>query len=157
MAELGVAAALIGITTFGIKLTHSLYDFGSTVGSAREQADYVARHVNLYTKALDLLRERLEDDHPIHSRRALDLVDELYDQSYELFYKIRDLLPERPRRGEDLSWMKKISWNFKRSKIELLVGELVYLKSTAHLLVDVLYAGKTIRTYEYAFQNSPEF
>ena len=148
MAELGIAASLVGITTFGIKLTHHLYDFGSTAASAREQLDYVARHVTLYTKALDLLRERLDDDRPVHSRRALDVVQELYDQSYELFYKIRDLIPQR-RRGEDLSFMKKIAWNFKKTKVELLVGEIEYLKSTVHLLVDVLYAGKTIRSYEW--------
>lgn len=75
-------------------------------------------------------------------------MEELYDQSYELFYKIRDILPERRRRNEDLSFMKKIAWNFKRSKVELLVEEIDYLKGTVHLLVDVLYAGKTIRTYE---------
>ena len=148
MAEIGIAASIVGITTFGIKLAHHLYDFGSTASSAREQSDYVARHVTLYTKALDLLRERLDDDQPIHSRRALDLVEKLYDQSYELFYRLRDLLPERRRRGRDLSFVKKIKWNFKRSKVELLVGEIDYLKGTVHLLVDVLYAGKTIRTYE---------
>lgn len=68
MAELGIAASLVGITTFGIKLAHRPYDFGSTASSAREQPDYVARHVTLHTKALDLLRERLDDDQPIHSR-----------------------------------------------------------------------------------------
>jgi hypothetical protein len=43
MAEVGVVASIIGISTFGVKLTLTLYDFGSTASSAREQTDRIAR------------------------------------------------------------------------------------------------------------------
>ncbi|KAF7511438.1 hypothetical protein GJ744_004627 [Endocarpon pusillum] len=143
MAEL--AAGVIGISTFGIQLTRTLYEFGSTASSAKEQTDYIARHVTLYASVLDLLSERIDEEDPILSSKAYDLVEELGDQSYNLFHKIEKLLPVRGK--DDLTFFEKIKWNFKKSKVELLVGELDYLKSTVHLLVSVIFAGKRIRSY----------
>lgn len=140
MAE--VAASLIGIATFGVKLTTTLYEFGADVASAREQTDRIARHLQLYSDVLEVLVERIDDTEPIHSAKALDLVDEIYDQSYDLFDKIRDLMPNK---GERMSFLRKITWNFKKSRVALVVSEIEYLKSTVTLLVTVLFAGKRIR------------
>ncbi|EXJ73936.1 uncharacterized protein A1O5_02230 [Cladophialophora psammophila CBS 110553] len=131
MAEVGLVASLLGISTFGIQLTRTLYNFGSTASSAREQTDYIARHVTLYSDVLDLLAQRIDDDEPIHSRKAIDLVYDIYDQSCDLFNNIRDLLPDR---ADKISFMQKIKWNFKKTKVDLLVSEIEYLKSTVNLL-----------------------
>lgn len=144
MAE--VAASIIAISTFGVKLTLTLYDLGSTVSSARQQTDQIAKHVTLYSNVLELLAERLEADAPNISEAAIDLVEELYDQSDELFGRIRALLPRKNGR-DDLRLLQKIAWTFKKTKVDLLVGELEYLKSTVQLLVTVIFTGKRIRTY----------
>jgi hypothetical protein len=135
MAEVGIVASLVGISSFGIKLTTTLYDFGSTVSSAREQTDYIARHITLYSDVLEILAERIDDDEPIHSRKALDLVYDIYDQSCDLFDKIRNLLPDWT---DKLSFIQKIKWNFRKTKVDLLVSEIEYMKSTVNLLVSVL-------------------
>ncbi|KAH0833575.1 hypothetical protein AYO21_05253 [Fonsecaea monophora] len=145
MAEIGLVASLLGISTFGIRLTTVLYNFGSTASSAREQTDYVARHVTLYSDVLEILAQRINDDEPIHSRQALDLVNDIYGHSCDLFDKIRDLLPDR---ADKVSFVDKIKWNFKKTKVDLLVSEIQYLKSTVNLLVSVLYAGRTIRRHK---------
>ncbi len=142
MAEVGVAASLIGIATFGIQLTTTLYNFGATASSAREHTDYIARHVALYADVLELLARRIDDDEPIHSHKALDLDDEIYDQSHELFENVRSLLPDR---ADKISFMQKIKWNFKKTKVDLLVSEIEYMKTTVSLLVNILYAGKKLR------------
>lgn len=142
MAEVGFAASLLGIASFGVQLTSTLYRFGSTASAAKEQTDYIARHVTLYADVLELLAQRIDEDEPIHSRKALDLVDEIYDQSVDLFDKIEDLLPNRK---DKVSFLQKIKWNFKKTKVDLLVAELGYLKTTVSLLISVLYAGKKIR------------
>ena len=139
MAE--VAASIIGISTFGIKLTLTLYEFGSTTSSAKQQADHIARHVTLYSNVLELLAERLEADAPIISEAAFDLAEELYDQSDELFGRIRSLLPRKDGRDE-VSFLQKIAWNFKKTKVDVLVGELDRLKAT------VIFAGKRIQSYQ---------
>ena len=143
MAEVGLVASLLGIASFGIQLTTTLYKVGSTASCARDQTDYVARHITLYSDILELLAQKIDDDEPIHSRKALDLVGEIYDQSCDLFDKIEDLLPDR---ADKLSFLEKIKWNFKKPKVDLLVTEIEYLKSTVNLLIGVLYAGKKIRT-----------
>jgi hypothetical protein len=144
MAEIGLAASLLGISSFGIKLTTTLYSFASTASSARKQTDFIARHIKLYSEVLDLLGQRIEDEEPIHSDKALRLVDEICEQSYFLFGKIEDLLPDS---NDSISLLQKIKWNFKKPKADWLVSELEYLKSTVNLLISVLYAGKKIRTY----------
>src|SRR2546430_12420526 len=123
-AEIGIAASIIGIASAGIKLTTSLYEFGSTVSSAREQTDYLAKNVTLYAQFLELLGERLDDDKSVHSRKALALACELCDQSHALFDKIQDLLPDQRRCHN-----QPVAWNFRKSRVNLLVGELEYLKS----------------------------
>lgn len=145
MAEVGLTASLLGIASFGIRLTTTLYKFGSTTYSARDQTDYVARHITMYADVLELLAQRIDDDEPIHSRKALDLVDEIYDHSCDLFDKVRDLLPSR---ANEITFIQKLKWNFRKYKCDVVVTEIEYLKSTVNLLVSVLYAGKKFRSYK---------
>ncbi|KAK5204388.1 hypothetical protein LTR41_009860 [Exophiala xenobiotica] len=137
------AASLIAIATFGVKLTTTLYEFGANAASAREQTDRIARHLRLYSEVLEVLVDRIDDSEPIHSAKALNLVDEVYDQSYDLFDKIRDLIPNK---GDRMTFLRKLAWNFKKSRVALVVSEIEYLKSTVTLLVTVLFAGKKIRS-----------
>jgi hypothetical protein len=140
----GLVASILGISTFAIRLTKNLYEFGSSVSAARSQIDRIAQNISNYALVLDLLAERLDDDGPIHSEKALKLVHDLRDQSNELLHDINDLLP-RPLSGRRrVSLTSRLAWDF---KVDLLVGELEYLKSTVNLVVQVLYAGKEIRVY----------
>lgn len=75
-----VAASRIGIASFGVKLSTTLYEFGANA-AAREQTDHIACHLTLYVNVLELLASRMDDDEPIYSNKALDIVDETYDQS----------------------------------------------------------------------------
>ena len=61
-----------------------------------------------------------------------------------MFTRIRKLLPRRDK-NDELSFLQRISWNFK-TKVDVLVGELEYLKSTTQLLVYVIFMGKSIRS-----------
>ena len=146
MAEAAAVASIVGIASFGIQLTQSLYNFGSNVSSAREETSYIARHVDLYANVLDILTERIDDEEPILTDAAFDLIEELQYQSKDLFTNIENLLPN-PKEGKaDISFLQKVKWNFTRSKVALLVGELDYLRSTVHLLVTIIFTGRKIRS-----------
>ena len=144
-----IAASILGIASFGISLTRTLYDFGATAAAAKDQTDYVARNISLYSNVLGLLADTLDEDEPIHSKRALKLVHELYDQSYDLFDRVKRLLPDRKKITDQPSFIQKILWNFKKSKVECLVRELEYLKSTVDVLLHVLTLGKKLRSRRY--------
>jgi hypothetical protein len=96
--------------------------------------------VPYYSNVLELLVEQFEHDRPIHSAKAVALAEKLYDHSYDLFDRIRDLIPGGHRARDHLSFLQRIAWNFKKTKVDLLVGELEKLKSTVRLLVQVLCA-----------------
>lgn len=143
-AQLLTFAQIVGITAFGIQLTTALYEFGVNTAGAREQTEYIARHVSLYSDILDLLAARIQEDEPVHSSKALDLVRDVYDQSCYLFDKINDMLAGS---NERMNFLEKLRWNFRKKKVELIVSEINFLKSTVSLLVSVLYAGKTVRRH----------
>ena len=147
MAETAAVASIVGIATFGIQLTKALYEFGSTVSSATEETSYIARHVDLYANVLDILTERIDDDEPILTDAALDLIEELRYQSNKIFTSIEKLLPTPDVGKEDISFLQKVKWNFTKSKVALLVGELDYLRSTVHLLVTIIFTGKKIHSH----------
>jgi hypothetical protein len=148
MAEVGIAASIIGIASFGVKLTLTLYDFGSTGSSARKETGRIARNVTLFSNVLELLGERLDDDKPVHSEAALDFAEELSEDSKDFFQRIENLLPERRRDQDKLSFLQKIAWNFKKTKVDALIVELEQLKSSVNLLVQVLYAGLKTRVIQ---------
>jgi hypothetical protein len=148
-AEIGVAASLIQIAGAAIQLTRTLYEFGSTASAAQEQVDYIGKNVSYYSDVLELLVEQFEHDRPIHSRKAMDLAKRLYDHSYDLFDRIRDLIPVGRRARDQISFLQRIAWNFKKTKVDLLMGELEKLKTTVQLLVQVLCAARQIRAYKF--------
>ena len=151
MAEIGIAASLVQIAGAGIQLTRTLYEFAATTSAAREQVDHIGKNVSFYSDVLELLAEQFEHERPIHSRKAIALAEKLYDHSYDLFNRIGDLLPDRHRTRDQISFIQRIAWNFKKTRVALLVGELENLKSTVQLLVQVLCAARQLRAYKFVF------
>ena len=133
MAELGIAASLVGVTSAAISLTKTLYEFGATASSAKDHVDRIAKNVSFYGDVLELLIEQFEDDRPIHSRKASKLIEKIHDHSHDLFDHIRGLIPR-----DRMTFVQKLAWNFKKTKVDLLVGELENLKSTVNLIAQVL-------------------
>ena len=95
MAE--IAASVIGIVTFSVQVTKVLYEFSSTAAPAKQQSDFVARHISLHGNVLDMLIERLQDETAanteIISPKAIQLAEQLHSQSLDLFTEIQGILP----------------------------------------------------------------
>jgi hypothetical protein len=142
MAE--VVASVIGITTFGVKLADTLYDFGCNVSSAREQSSRIGDRVNDYITILEILAGLLEDEAGLISAKAATMVEKLCDQSEDLFYDIKDLLPRTKDAGK-VAWRDRIKWNFRKPKVEMLLGQIEYIKTNVLLLVMTTIVGKRIR------------
>lgn len=143
--EFALAASILQVAGAGVKLSKTLYDFGSTASSAGEQTDFIARNVTLYSGVLQTLGQRLQDDASVHSTDALDLAKELQEQSDYVFERIRELLRGSTGNGETLSFMQKIKWAFRKGRVDYLVAQLEYLKSTVSLLVQILYTGQVLQ------------
>jgi hypothetical protein len=144
MTEIGLVASLVSIAGAAVQLTRTLYVFGSTTSAAREYVNHIAKNVSFYSDVLELLVEQFDNDRPIHSTKAVALAKKLYDQSYDLFGRIRDLVQGGHRNGDQISFLRRIAWNFKKTKVDVLVVKLESLKSTVQLLVQVLCGARQL-------------
>ena len=88
------------------------------------------RNVMLYSNVLKTLGQRLKDEESVHSAEALDLAEELQDSSEEIFEKIHDLLPKHEKYTNSVSFMQRIAWVFRKSRVDYVVGQLDSLKAT---------------------------
>ena len=147
MAE--AIASIVGITHFGGELAHALYKLGVNIASARRQTNKIPERLTDYTTILDILEVILEGGEHCFSKKAEQTIKKHCDRSRDLFYEIEDLLP-RQKHGwgkDELGWVDKVKWNFRKSRIALLVGELEYVKSDVVLLLMTQMLGQKIRSY----------
>ncbi|KAL9618130.1 MAG: hypothetical protein Q9160_007137 [Pyrenula sp. 1 TL-2023] len=117
MAE--VIASIIGISSFGIKLTDTLYQFGSTFSAARDQTIRTSERITDYTTILDILSTTIEDEADFVSDQAVVMIQRLCDQSVDLFYDIEDHLPtRRDLHGQDsIIFRDKLLWTFRTKNL----------------------------------------
>ena len=151
----GLVASIVGITSFAVQLTQRLYEVGATIATARQQINRLSRNVGLYRTVLELLADELNDNQPIYSQKALDFAALLRDNSDDFLRSIERLLPIRRGKRNDISVLNKITWSFKKSKIDLIIVELDRLKATVQLFVSVLALGHEYKAYS-GQKSSPE-
>jgi hypothetical protein len=137
MEAVSVVASLVGISTFALQLTKTLYDFGDAITSARDETHRIARNISNYAGVLDLILESLRLDQPLYTQRALRLADSLSEQSMILFGEIKNLVPGSPP-WDGVRWRDGTRWAFRKSKVNALVAEVEYLKSTLNLLLQTI-------------------
>lgn len=145
-----VVAPIVALTAFGTETVSKLYKFGANVSAAREQTARIGDRISDYMTILDVLEGVINQDPSFISIKAEEMIDRLCDQSYDLFEEIRALLP----RGRDKLTLKdKVAWNFRKAKVELLLGQIEYIKSNVLLLVMTTLLGKKIRSRRYVFRS----
>jgi hypothetical protein len=148
MAEaVGLVASIVGITSFAVQLTQKLYEVGATTSTARQQINRLSRNIGLYRTVLDLLADELSDNEPIYSQKALDFAALLRDDSNDFFQTIERLLAVRRGEHNNISVLNKITWSFKKSKVDSIIIELDRLKATVQLFVGVLALGHEYKAY----------
>ena len=156
MAELAISIA--GLSAVGFQLTKSLHKFDSTFAAARKQTRRISERISDYTTILDLHAATIEDDLSICSGKAIETLDRLCDQSADLFEEVEALLPQqKPGRGRnDLSFAEKVKWNFRKSKVELVLGEIEIVKSNILLHLMTILLGRKIRSSKWRLNRSSQ-
>ncbi len=72
------------------------------------------------------------------------------------YFTRSNLLP-RQKHGwgrDELGWIDKVKWNFRKSRVELLVGQLEYVKSDVVLILITQLLGQKTRSYRKGKRNS---
>ncbi len=84
---------------------------------------------------------------PLFTSGALDLAEDLHEHNHELFDLIRALLPSTTAKSGLLSLQDRLDWTFRKGRVDYLVGQLEYLKSTVSLLPQIVTPARKLRTY----------
>lgn len=146
MAEFALATGIIQVAAVGISLVKELYDFSSNACSAAEQVEFVAKNVSLYCTGLRALGKHLENHHSEATTEAEEVALEVHEQSNNLFTKIQNLLPPSREDGS-ISSTQKLAWSFRKGRVDYLVSQLEYLKSTVGLLLHILASAPKLREF----------
>lgn len=142
MAELGLVASIIQIAGAGVHLTMELYAFGSAFAGAKEDTDDIALGVSLYCMTLKQLAEKLQHKNSVQSPQALKGIADIKDKSEQVFARIAAILPRSAAHPDTMTLVQRFKWNFKKARVNLLLGQLDSLKLTLLLLVQIFAIGE---------------
>ncbi len=157
MAELGIAASIVGIATAGARLSTSLYTFAETASSADKSVKAIALEISLTSAVLEQLGDTLKQDAfaKICSPKAVQTTETIVKECSEVYTEIDAALQKsissarkhpNPSKGQKMvvSLSERLKWPFLQPKMQLLSGNLERLKSTLLLMLNVLLYAKKI-------------
>ncbi|PMD62026.1 uncharacterized protein K444DRAFT_485157, partial [Hyaloscypha bicolor E] len=148
MAELGAIASIVGIAAAGAQLSMALFEFGSTVGSARSEVNQIAIEISQFSPVLKQLHSTLTKAKARrYSISAIATTQEILKRCQEIFREIEDIVqPLQKSAGKSkeppVDVVARVKWTFKRSKVQVLQKTLESSKSTLQLMLLVLDIGR---------------
>lgn len=159
MAEVGLAASIVGIASVGAKLSVNLYSFAETVNSAEKNVKAIATEVSLTSAVLEQLSETLKQDAQVQvcSNKAVQTAENIVEECSQVFKDIDGALEKSlcsakrsspPSKGQKItiSLPSRLKWPFLQPKMQLLSANLERLKSTLLLMLQVLIYARRLST-----------
>lgn len=144
MAEIGLIASVAGVAGAGAKLSMLLYEFASTVASARNDILSVGRDISLFCAVLQQVGLVLDCQTGVQfSSTALDTTFGIVDRCQIIFDDLHGIVQglktdKADGSSQSIGFIAKVKWTFKRSKVRLLMGTLDSMKITLHLMLTTL-------------------
>jgi hypothetical protein len=144
MAELGAIASIVGIAAAGAQLSMALFEFGSTVGSARSEVNQIATEISQFCAVLKQLHSTLTKAKARrYSISAIATTQDILERCQEIFREIEDIVqPLQKSAGKSkelpVDVVARVKWTFKRSKVQVLQKTLESSKNTLQLMLLVL-------------------
>ncbi|KAH6662551.1 hypothetical protein B0J14DRAFT_685494 [Halenospora varia] len=123
MAELGAIAGLIGT---GVKLSVTIFEFGSAIGSAGSEVRAIGTEISLFCSVLKQLHSTLNKAKSYrYSMSALAAALEIVTQCQIIFDKIDRIIVRLQKRKTESqepvkNFIKAVKWTFKKSKVQIL-------------------------------------
>jgi hypothetical protein len=144
MAELGAIASIVGIAAAGAELSMVLFEFGSTVGSARTEVNQIATEISQFCAVLKQLHSTLTKAKARrYSISAIATTQDILERCQVIFKDIEDIVhPLQKSAGKSkepaVDMIARVKWTFKRSKVQVLQKTLESSKNTLQLMLLVL-------------------
>jgi hypothetical protein len=138
MAELGVAANIFGVASFGIEVAQLLYAAGDVLVHAHGQIARLAKNVTQFTAVLRQVGRVLETDGKgVCSEELLREIRHIVHSSRGTLRQIKETTRSRLAKP----WAS-VRWLFKRSKASELEARLESQKSTLQIMMHTVTVSK---------------
>ena len=144
MVEIAAIASIVSVAGAGAKLSLFLYEFASTVASARGEVISVGRDISLACAVLKQVASVFGNEKTARfSPTALGTTSNIVKRCQDIFQEIdnivRGLMDDRADgTNSSMGFINKVIWAFKRSRVQLLQGTLDSMKITLQLMLTTL-------------------
>ena len=145
MEAVGAVASIIGIVGAGAKLSITLFDFASTIGSAGAEVRAIGTEISLFCSVLKQLERTLtKANNKRYSISAIEATQEILDTTTGVLGEIEDIINGiQKHKGQSteptIDLTAKIKWTLrKRSKIQRHRAMLESCKITLHIMLTTL-------------------
>jgi hypothetical protein len=140
MAELGVLANVVAVVGAGLKLSVSLYDFASTLGSAGREIEDMGYDITLLCAVLKRVQSTLDSPKTTRlSVTAIQITQDIVNRCQKILDDIRDVLKKLHKDGQsNIDVLARVKWTLKRPKVLMLRGSLQSCTTTLHFMLSTI-------------------
>lgn len=152
MAEVAALAQLTGVVCCGLKLSTSLYDFATSLGSAGREIKTLGSDITLFCSVLKQVQSTIEQAHSSFriSPKAIRTTEEIMQRASTIFEELFSVFAKLQNDEElPVDFETRVRWTFKRAKVLLLRESLQSCTIMLHLMLTTMSFAQRIATQGY--------
>lgn len=119
------------------------------MASADIEVQVIAKKISDFSLMLKQVGKIVEENRTIASPSAIETVAEIKNQSERDFDEVKNMIEMVQKRDETghfkgIEVAQRVTWAFKKRKMQYLLGQLEYLKDSLAIMLQTLQLGKEI-------------
>ncbi len=144
-----VVASAIRVAGAGFRLSLILNAVGAEIADTDVEIQVIARGISSFSLMLKQVGISIQATRTLASQSAVDTVDHVAKQSQSVFDEIKrmvEMVQKKDEKGniQSIAIAQRVTWCFKKQRIQYMLGQLECLKLSLSLMLQVLQLGKTI-------------
>lgn len=144
-----VIASIIGVAGAGFRLSLILNAVGAEIADTDVEIQTIARGISSFSLMLKQVGINIQATRTLTSQSAIDTVSQIAKQSQSVFDEVKkmvEMVQKKDEKGniQSISIAQRVTWCFKKQRIQYMLRQLECLKLSLSLMLQVLQLGKTI-------------
>ena len=150
MDPLSVAASVAGVAAMGAQLSQSIYALVTTLDETEREMSTIANDLSLLAMVLSDLEGVLRQDSRVYRPRMVIVVNEILENCQDIFQGISEYIPIVPQDlGSSKRFQSRIRFYFQRHRVRPLHARLETMKSTLHVVLNVVHLARVTEGAKY--------
>lgn len=144
-----VIASIIGVAGAGFRLSLILNAVGAEIADTDVEIQTIARGISSFSLMLKQVGINIQTTRTLASQSAIDTANQIAKQSQSVFDEVKrmvEMVQKKDEKGniQSISIAQRVTWCFKKQRIQYMLGQLECLKLSLSLMLQVLQLGKII-------------